>query len=47
MKNIFKACQNIKNLRDFHVFDSENQRKKFGLGSIIWQCKMFMKRLEM
>ena len=48
MSDIFKLRENTYNLRNFHIFESQNPRtKKFGLDSIAYRAsQMFLRKLE-
>ena len=51
MSDIFKLKENTCNLRNFHIFESQNPRtKKFGFDSIAYKAnhlwKMLLRKLE-
>ena len=48
LSDIFKLRENTYNLRNFHIFESQNPRtKKFGLDSIAYRAsQMFLRKLE-
>ena len=46
MSDIFKLRENTYNLRNFHIFESQNLRtKKFGLGSIAYRASQLWKNV--
>ena len=46
MSDIFKLRENTYNLRNFHIFESQNPRtKKFGLDSIAYRASQFWKNV--
>ena len=46
MSGIFKLRENTNNLRNFHIFESQNSRtKKFGSGSIAYRASQLWKNV--
>ena len=46
MNDIFKLRETSYNLRNFHIFESQNSRtKKFGLGSIAYKASQLWKNV--